>query len=104
MSNQIEINLGYIKKNKVNVRELLQADEESIKYSRRYFPENHQVKIAPEKYRFPTDNIIYGNKVAIFSYKDEPMAVVIESSDVVETYKSMFEIVWNSIDNTKSGV
>jgi len=23
--------------------------------------------------------------------------VVIESSDVVETYKSMFEMVWNSI-------
>ncbi len=93
---KIEYNLKKFEDQKTKIRELLQADEKSIEYSKKYFSENHQVKIAPSKFKFPTDNIIFGNKIAIFSYKNTPMAVVIESSDVVETYKSMFEIIWNS--------
>jgi sugar-specific transcriptional regulator TrmB len=85
-----------ISKNQTRVRELLQSDKDSIEYTNRREQGIHQIKFAPKECLFPTDNIIYGNKLAIFSFKDEPMAVVIESSDVTETYKSMFEIVWNS--------
>jgi HTH-type transcriptional regulator, sugar sensing transcriptional regulator len=94
---KIEYNVKKFEEQKTKIRELLQADEASIEYSKKYFSENHQVRIAPQKCQFPTDNIIFGNKLAIFSYKDTPMAVVIESSDVVTTYKSMFEIIWDSI-------
>jgi sugar-specific transcriptional regulator TrmB len=94
----IEKNAVMMEKHKPQVRELLQADKKSIEYAKKMpASENHQIKVAPENYQFPTDNIIFGNKLAILSYKDEPMAVIIESSDVVATYKSMFEIVWNSI-------
>ena len=94
---KIEYNLKKFEEQDTKIRELLQSDEKSIEYSKKYFSENHQVKIASPKLKFPTDNIIFGNKLAIFSYKDTPMAVVIESSDVVTTYKSMFEIIWNSV-------
>lgn len=94
---KIEYNLKKFEEQKTKIRELLQADEKSIEYSKKYFSENHKVRVAPPEYKFPTDNIIFGNKLAIFSYKDTPMAIVIESSDVVATYKSMFEIIWNSI-------
>ncbi|MEI7890482.1 MAG: helix-turn-helix domain-containing protein [bacterium] len=86
-----------IAKNQTRVRELLQSDKESIEYTNRREQGIHQIKFAPKECLFPTDNIIFGNKLAIFSFKDEPMAVVIESSDVAQTYKSMFEIVWNSV-------
>jgi|SRR3990167_4461674 len=86
-----------IKKREIKARELLQADEKSLAYAKRDLPPTHQIKIINQQNLFPTDNIIYGNKIAIFSYKAEPSAVVIESDDVVTTYKSMFEIVWNSI-------
>ena len=95
---QIEKNLDLIEKNKIQVRELLQHDDKSIKFSKEFSSEFHQIKIIPENYKFPTDNVIYENRLAIFSYKSGPMAVIIESSDVVETYKSMFEIIWKSIE------
>ena len=94
---QVEKYLHVIKKEKLDVREVLQADEKSITYAKEYASENHQIKIVSKNYRLPTDNMIFGSKVAILTYKDEPMAVVIESSDVVETYRSMFEMVWNGI-------
>lgn len=95
---QVEKYLPRIEKDKINSREILQADEKSIKFAKETASETHKIKIVDEKYKLPTDNMIFGNKVAIITYKDEPMAVVIESSDVVATYKSMFEMVWNSIE------
>lgn len=94
---QVEKYLGVIKKENLSVREILQADEKSIRFARDNASENHRIKIALGDYSFPTDNMIFGNKVAIITYKDTPMAVIIESSDVVKTHKSMFEIIWNSI-------
>lgn len=89
--------LQVVKKEKLNVREILQADEKSVAFAKENASENHQIKIVSEAYKLPTDNMIFGNKVAIITYKDEPMAVVIESSAATETYKSMFELVWRSI-------
>ncbi|MDD2935117.1 MAG: hypothetical protein PHX25_01440 [Candidatus Pacebacteria bacterium] len=76
----------------------MQSDKKSLDFLKKVSSNFHKVKIIPAKYKFPTDNVIFENKLAIFSYKDTPMAVTIESDDVVETYKSMFEIVWNSIE------
>lgn len=95
---KVEKYLEVIKKEKLNVREILQFDEISVQFAKNNASENHQIKIAPVNFQFPTDNMIYGNKVAIITYKDAPMAVVIESSDVVVTYKSIFEIIWNSVE------
>lgn len=94
---QIEKLLPRIEKDGMAVREILQSDEKSIEFAKNTVSETHKVKLVSEQFKLPTDNMIFGNKVAIITYKDEPMAVVIESSDVVETYKSMFEMVWNSI-------
>lgn len=94
---QVKKYLLKIKKEKMNVREVLQADQKSIDFAKENNSENHRIKIAPDNFLFPTDNMIFGNKVAIITYKDNPMAVVIESNDVVMTYKSLFEIAWQSI-------
>lgn len=89
--------LNSIDREKMEVREILQADEKSIQFAKDYATEHDQIKIAPENFKFPTDNMIFGNKIAIVTYKDDPMAVVIESHDVVETYKSIFEMLWSSL-------
>ncbi len=95
---KVEKYLQHMKKESVSVREILQADEKSMEFKKNNESENHQIKIVSQQYKLPTDNMIFGNKVAIITYKEEPMAVVIESNDVVETYKSMFEIVWNNVE------
>lgn len=93
----IEKQLEIVRQGNHMVREILQAEEKSIEFSKIGSHDNHKIKIVDEKLQLPTDNIIFGNKVAIMTYKDEPMAVVIESSDVAATYRSMFEMVWNAI-------
>ena len=94
---RVEKYLQIVKKEKLAVREILQADEKSVAYAQEHATENHKIKIASQEHKLATDNMIFGNKVAIITYKDEPMAVVIESGNVAETYKSMFEMVWKSL-------
>lgn len=82
---------------KTSIREIQMDDPISRDFRKQYESECYQIKTAPKNFDLPSDNAIYGNKIAIFSYKSEPMAVVIESEDVVKTYRSLFEMAWNSI-------
>lgn len=93
----IDYGVKKVGKKKTKIREIIQPNKKSLSYAERLTSENHLIKIAPIGINLPTDNIIFGNKLAIFSYKTEPMAVVIESSDVVETYRNVFEMMWNSM-------
>lgn len=95
---QVNKHLAHIKDPKLNyqIRELLQADEDSVEWAKNN-SDNHQIKLIDKKFLLPTDNMIFGDKVAIITYKETPMAVVIKSSEVVATHKSMFEMIWNTI-------
>lgn len=95
---RVEKYLVFIEREKLNVREILQAEQKSLKFAEKYNSVTHRIKIADKNFSFPTDNMIFGNKIAIITYKDTPMAVVIESGDAVATYKSMFEMIWESIN------
>jgi HTH-type transcriptional regulator, sugar sensing transcriptional regulator len=94
---QVAKYLDVVKKEKLNVREILHFDKQSIDFAKNNATENHQFKIAPQNYSLPADNVIFGNKVAIINYKESPVAVVIENGQVALTYRSMFEMAWNSI-------
>lgn len=89
-----------MKRGEFFVREIQQNDSVSRAFRKKSKSPYYQVRTVPAKFPFPTDNAIFGNKVAIFSYKDKenPIAVMIESEDVVQTYRSLFEIVWMSIE------
>ncbi len=84
-------------KAKKRIRDLVPHDNNSFEFAKKRNSEFHQIKITPREAEFPTDNIIFDNKLAIFSYKDVPLAVVIESEDVVKTYQSLFNLVWASL-------
>jgi len=43
----------------------------------------------------PTAINIYGNKVAIIVWSESPYAILIDDSDVAESYKKHFEILWD---------
>lgn len=83
---------------KTRIREIQNDDPVSQDFRKRYESEFYQIKTAPKDFALPTDNALYGNKIAIFSYKSDSMAVVIESEDVVKTYRSLFEMAWQSIE------
>jgi sugar-specific transcriptional regulator TrmB len=94
---EIDKHLITVKKEKIRAREILMSDPESIAFAKEHASENHILKLIEGDYKLPTDNIIYGDSVAIITYKETPMAVVIKSRDVSTTHRSMFEMLWNTI-------
>ncbi len=59
---------------------------------------NYHARLAPKEHKFYSDTIIYGNKVAIFSFKKH-FALIIESADVANSFRSLFELAWQSAEN-----
>lgn len=57
---------------------------------------NHEARFVAEKTAFFTDNIIWLDKIAIFSHEKD-FTLVIQSKDVVNTFRSLFELAWRGI-------
>ncbi len=49
-----------------------------------------------EDFLFCTDNMIYGNTLVVFSIKEQIFATIIESTNIVNTYKTLFNMAWRS--------
>lgn len=84
--------------NKQNpIRELLNDESENKLYvSHRSILDNpqYQIRVMNGDVFGKTDNIIYGNKLAIFSLKEELFVTVIESEEIVKTYRALFDAAW----------
>ncbi len=54
-----------------------------------------EARILPtEKFPFTGDFIAYGNKLAIVTYKGKLVGVVIESEEVADTFRTLFDFAW----------
>lgn len=59
-------------------------------------------KVPAEKLNIPAQIIVYGDKVAITNFKETIINVVMESKYIAETFKILFEYVWEHGENLKS--
>ena len=50
---------------------------------------------------FPVMIFIYGNKVSLFSHKNDLVGVIIKNKDFAEAMKMMFNVYWNMAKPTK---
>lgn len=48
-------------------------------------------------FTFKADTEIYGNKIALISYKENFMGVIIESKEISDMQKFAFRLMWESI-------
>jgi len=53
-----------------------------------------QFKYIPNEFASPITTIVYDNKVAIMVWSEIPTATVINSKQVVDSYKKYFELLW----------
>ncbi len=58
---------------------------------------NHQIRLVRNKHRFFTDNIIYLDKIAIFSFAKR-FVTVIESQDIVDSFRALFGLAWQGAE------
>ena len=85
------------KENKLKVRELLTGTATDITYAKNTsVTPNYEFRFAPPQLPFLTDNAIYGNSVAFFSFNVQLFAVVITSKDIVGSLKSLYEMAWQA--------
>ena len=48
-------------------------------------------------YRFNADMEIYANKVALISYRENFLGVIVESKEINQMQRAAFELMWNSL-------
>lgn len=59
---------------------------------------HRETRIAPKEFSFPSTEIIFGDKIAMFSTREENIIVVIESKDFAETHRQYFEMMWKMLE------
>ncbi len=68
---------------------LADADDPAKLRETRYLP--------PEKFPVGADITIYDNRVAIATYRAKPIGVVIESQEIADTMRVIFNLIWSGI-------
>jgi sugar-specific transcriptional regulator TrmB len=55
-----------------------------------------ETKYLPSTHISPSTTYIYGDKIAIINWSDEPMAFLMRSKQVADSYKTFFDILWKT--------
>ncbi len=62
---------------------------------------NKRVRLlSPEKHQFGGDVLIYGNKVALSTFHGKQISVLIESRELAETMRALFDELWSDEKNS----
>lgn len=83
---------------KIRIRVIMTESEVARQWEKDAVKELREIKIIKDtNFKFDGDIEIYGNKVALISYKENFMGVVVESKEISQMQKMAFELMWNSI-------
>jgi len=88
-----------IKKMKVRVREIMSDNPVDKAYAyeiKKFGNPNHLVKFMPKKMQTLIDSAIFDNKIAIISIKIDYFGVLIESEEIAQSYRMLYELAWQS--------
>ena len=55
-----------------------------------------EIRFLPKNYATPAATNIYGNKVAIINWTENPLAILINNKEIADSYRKYFEILWKS--------
>jgi sugar-specific transcriptional regulator TrmB len=83
-----------IKSKNIYVRDLQTDDPKDLDFAYAAQGQNYEARIVPKELGLYIDGGIYDDNVAILSIKKELFAVVIESKEVADTFRSLFELAW----------
>lgn len=85
------------KDNEIGIRAICPDNKLSVERKKSDAKELRQIKLIPkDKYSFSPELNIYNNKVLIASWR-EKMAIMIESQEIADLQKKMFDLLWEKI-------
>jgi len=76
------------------MREVLDDSPQSHEYAQRYHRPHREIRIMPKGFVYATDVGVFGNTTLITSGKKEYFTVKIESDEIANSFRSLFEAMW----------
>lgn len=89
-----------VRKNQ-KTRELVTRSNQFPDWTRNYRKPNQEMRYLPDEMRIDTDMLIYEDKLILMSYSGDIHAVMIEGSQIVDTHKKLFELLWAATPPTE---
>jgi sugar-specific transcriptional regulator TrmB len=86
----------------VTIRSIAKPGVEAIQVSELDADQKRETRIYAGDFEFDTEINIYGNHVAFFSFRRPYAGVIIEDRAVATTMRSIWNIVWNTLETKKS--
>ncbi len=85
-------------KRKIRIKVITPKSKTADEWQKNAAKELREIKIINNPdFKFDGDTEIYGNKVALISYKENFMGVIIESKEISQMQRTAFELLWNSL-------
>jgi len=85
-------------KKKIRLRMITPRSEEATEATKNNRESLRETKFIHEyPSQFQSDMEIYGNKIALISFSENQMGVIIESKQISEMHRAAFEILWRSL-------
>ena len=76
-------------------RELMERSEKSMEYKKLIEGPSRKLRFIPkELLPFNTDIVVFGEKTLITSVEQEYFTISIESKDIAQSFKTLFEVMW----------
>mgnify|MGYP001563016725 CR=1 FL=1 len=94
--------VGERAKRKIHMRFLAPDNPETLEYVKNDKKHRRTSRVVPQDlFSFPAEIDIYGNKVAIITLRREMAAMIIESADLADMQRMIFELAWRGAKETK---
>ena len=83
------------------LREIVDDSESSKKYATKVAGRYRKIRFMPKEFSpFATEVAVFGNNTLITSGKKEYFTVKIESADIANAFRAMFEAMWQISKDT----
>lgn len=86
----------HMRRGKLKIRlKIIYNEKLRAKKSKAKFPLSH-IKFNKNLYETPATTWIYGDKVAIIVWSEQPLVTLIRSKEVAKSYRQFFNVLWNN--------
>lgn len=82
----------------IGIRDLSKRTPESEKWAKLYKKPTQELRYIKDEWNFPSDQFVWGNKVAMLCHGTEMHGIVIESKEISTSMKTVFEMFWKMAD------
>jgi sugar-specific transcriptional regulator TrmB len=82
---------------KIPVKVILRDSEKARERKQLGVLELREVRLIGPEYDYHGMIYVWGNKIGMFSFRDDLMAVLVESKELAEVQKSLFLALWNKV-------